>query len=56
MPVAQRRQLAVHSSAGGLWGKGWFILPNPVYGTALKGGIDDVFPADKRWTDPGGQK
>jgi len=56
MPVAQRRQLAVHSSAGGLWGKGWFILPNPVYGTALKGGIDDVFPADKRWTDPGGQR
>ena len=54
MPVAQRRQLAVHSSAGGLWGKGWFVLPNPVYGTALKGGPDDVFPADKRWNDPAG--
>ena len=43
-------------SAGELkmkWGHGWFILPNPVYGTALKGGIDDVFPTDKRWTDPG---
>jgi 5'-nucleotidase (lipoprotein e(P4) family) len=53
MAVATRRQLAVHSSAGGLWGKGWFILPNPVYGTGLKGGLDDVFPADKRWTDPG---
>lgn len=50
MPVAARRQLAVHSSAAGLWGKGWFVLPNPVYGTALKGGPDDVFPADKRWT------
>ena len=56
MPVAQRRQLAVHSSAGGLWGKGWFVLPNPLYGTALKGGVDEVFPADKRWTDPGGQQ
>jgi 5'-nucleotidase (lipoprotein e(P4) family) len=56
MPVAQRRQLAVHSSAGGLWGKGWFLLPNPVYGTALKGGEDDVFPADKRWTDSGGEQ
>jgi len=46
----------VHSSAGGLWGKGWFVLPNPLYGTALKGGVDEVFPADKRWTDPGGQQ
>lgn len=51
-PVATRRQLAVHSSAAGLWGKGWFVLPNPVYGTALRGNIDDVFPADKRWTPP----
>ena len=50
MPVAERRQLAVHSSAAGLWGKGWFVLPNPVYGTALRGGSDDVFPAGKRWT------
>ena len=49
MPVAERRQLSVHSSAAGLWGKGWFVLPNPVYGTALKGGPDDVFPTDKRW-------
>jgi 5'-nucleotidase (lipoprotein e(P4) family) len=56
MPVAVRRQLAVHSSAGGLWGKGWFVLPNPVYGTALKGTVDEIFPAAKRWTDPGGQK
>ena len=36
-----------------IWGHGWFILPNPVYGSALKGGLDDAFPADKRWTDPG---
>ena len=34
------------------FGAGWFVLPNPVYGTALKGGIDDLFPADKRWTPP----
>lgn len=56
MPVATRRQLAVHSSAGGLWGKGWFILPNTVYGTALKGGFDDIFPADKRWRDSQGDQ
>jgi 5'-nucleotidase (lipoprotein e(P4) family) len=49
MPVAARRQVAIHSSAAGLWGKGWFVLPNPAYGSGLKGGADDVFPADKRW-------
>ncbi|WP_425229373.1 HAD family acid phosphatase [Sphingomonas sp.] len=49
MPVAQRRLLAEHSSAAGLWGKGWFVLPNPVYGTALRGEPDDVFPTDHRW-------
>ena len=35
-----------------LWGAGWFVLPNPVYGSALKGGFDDLFPADRRWTAP----
>jgi len=34
------------------WGAGWFVLPNPVYGSSLKGGFDDVFPADKRWAAP----
>ena len=32
------------------FGAGWFMLANPVYGTALKGGMDDIFPADKHWT------
>lgn len=49
MPTPARRQLAVDSSAAGLWGEGWFVLPNPVYGTALKGRADEVFPADRRW-------
>ena len=55
MPVAARRQLAVHSSAAGLWGKGWFVLPNPVYGTALRGGADDVFPG-QRWAPSAGAR
>lgn len=39
-----------------LWGQGWFMLPNPVYGSALKGGFDQVFPPETRWPDPtGGQ-
>lgn len=50
---AQRRAAADAPGIAELWGNGWFVLPNPVYGTALKGGLDDVFPADKRWVDPG---
>lgn len=47
---ASRRALASGKALKTVWGHGWFILPNPVYGTALKGGRDDIFPADKRWT------
>ncbi|MHA6723642.1 HAD family acid phosphatase [Sphingomonas sp. RS2018] len=48
-----RRSIAGSPAVAALWGDGWFMLPNPVYGTALKGGIDDIFPYDTRWTDPG---
>ena len=47
-----RRALAASQVLSGMWGNGWFMLPNPVYGTALKGGFDEVFPQDKRWSDP----
>lgn len=47
------RRDAVQSAAlAGFWGRFWFVLPNPVYGTGLKGDVDQVFPADKRWSDP----
>ena len=46
---AERRAAAAAQPIADLWGNGWFVLPNPVYGSALKGGYDDVFPADKRW-------
>ena len=36
-----------------LWGNGWFVMPNPVYGAAVQGGADDIFPEDKQWRDPG---
>lgn len=48
-----RRALAGAPDLAALWGNGWFVLPNPVYGTALKGGFDDIFPVDTLWTDPG---
>lgn len=53
LSVAERRQAAIHGWAAQLWGNGWFVLPNPIYGTALQGGIDDIFPADKRWNAAG---
>jgi 5'-nucleotidase (lipoprotein e(P4) family) len=51
-PIA-RRGLAQGRAVKMLWGHGWFILPNPVYGSGLKGDLDTVFPRDKRWIDPG---
>ncbi len=48
-----RRGLAQGRAVKMLWGHGWFVLPNPVYGSGLKGDLDAVFPRDKRWTDPG---
>lgn len=55
MTPAQRRAQTNSPKLRMLWGHGWFVLPNPVYGTALKGDIDDVFPKGRRWTDPGAQ-
>lgn len=51
-PVAVRRNVTAETLIAPLWGAGWFMLPNPVYGTGLKGGMDDVFPRDKQWADP----
>ena len=50
---ADRRRATDAGAIGEMWGNGWFVLPNPVYGTGLKGGFDEVFPADKRWVDGG---
>jgi 5'-nucleotidase (lipoprotein e(P4) family) len=52
MAFAERRAIVASPHLAVLWGEGWFMLPNPVYGTALKGVFDEVFPIDKRWTDP----
>lgn len=47
-----RRFATTPGPIASLWGNGWFVLPNPVYGSGLKGGFDDVFPMDKRWAPP----
>ena len=51
--VAQRRARADGPRIAALWGRGWFVFPNPVYGKALKGAADDIFPADRRWHPTG---
>lgn len=48
--LAERRRLAGSRAVLTMWGHGWFILPNPVYGTDVRGGTDEVFPQAKRWT------
>nr|WP_166180212.1 HAD family acid phosphatase [Altererythrobacter segetis] len=53
LSVADRRQAATRGWVAQMWGNGWWVLPNPVYGSGLQGGIDEIFPADKRWTDTG---
>ncbi|MES2444139.1 MAG: HAD family acid phosphatase [Pseudomonadota bacterium] len=53
VPVPIRRNMASQTMVAAMWGAGWFMLPNPVYGTGLHGALDDIFPQDKRWTDPG---
>ena len=54
--VAARRATVAYSGIADMWGNGWFVMPNPVYGSALQGGPDDIFPKDKQWRDPGAAK
>ncbi|WP_010164062.1 5'-nucleotidase, lipoprotein e(P4) family [Sphingomonas sp. PAMC 26617] len=53
---APRRATVLSGPIAAHFGAGWFVWPNPVYGTALKGGLDDIFPQDKRWAPPAGDK
>jgi predicted secreted acid phosphatase len=56
LSVQERRRAAGTAPFATLWGNGWFMLPNPVYGPGLRGGFEEIFPADKHWSDPGGEK
>jgi predicted secreted acid phosphatase len=44
-----RRTATATGNVGALWGRGWFLLSNPVYGPGLRGSIDEVFAPDMRW-------
>lgn len=49
LTVEKRRALAVEAPISHLWGKGWFLLPNPTYGPWDRAKYDDIFPANTRW-------
>lgn len=48
----ERRAAAASPAIGSMWGRGWFVLPNPVYGTGLGSTYDQTFPPATRWADP----
>jgi predicted secreted acid phosphatase len=44
-PPAARRAATLAGPTARNWGHGWFVLPNSAYGNALKGDLDEIFPA-----------
>ncbi len=42
-------RLHASSSQSQPWGTGWFILPNPVYGSSVRGTIDEIIPEQYQW-------
>lgn len=52
--IAARRAMVARGNYAQLWGNGWFLVPNPVYGAWQKGSIGEVFPPETRWKpEPG---
>ena len=47
--LAPRARRLLAQRFAGLWGNGWFLLSNPVYGPALEGRIDQVWMPDEMW-------
>ena len=47
--VADRKKLATNPAIAGLWGNGWFLFSNPVYGPSIRGGYDEIFTTETRW-------
>ncbi len=49
LSVADRRKLATNPAITDVWGNGWFLFSNPVYGPSIRGGYDEIFSADTKW-------
>lgn len=46
---ADRKALSAAPAFDALWGKGWFLLPNPLYGPSIAGTMDEIFPPETYW-------
>lgn len=49
LSVSHRRKLATNPAIADLWGKGWFLFSNPVYGPSIRGGYDEIFTTESKW-------
>ena len=49
LSVADRRKLATNPAIADVWGNGWFLFSNPVYGPSIRGGYDEVFTPETKW-------
>jgi 5'-nucleotidase (lipoprotein e(P4) family) len=49
LSVAERRTLATHPAIAHVWGNGWFLFSNPVYGPSIRGGYDEIFTPQTKW-------
>lgn len=47
--VADRKKLATNPAIAELWGNGWFLFSNPVYGPSIRGGYDEIFTPETKW-------
>lgn len=47
--VKSRAAIAMDSPFDRLWGKGWFLFSNPVYGPSIRGGYDEIFTPETKW-------
>jgi 5'-nucleotidase (lipoprotein e(P4) family) len=47
--IAARRAMVARGEYAQLWGNGWFLMPNPVYGGWQHGSVGEVFPPATRW-------
>lgn len=51
---ADRKELSSAAAFDAMWGKGWFLLPNPLYGPSIAGTMDEIFPPETFW-EPGAE-
>ena len=49
LSVADRRKLATNPAIAEIWGNGWFLFSNPVYGPSIRGGYDEIFTPETKW-------